>query len=263
MDAVPPRDAATVILGRDAARGPEILLLERHRDSRFLPGAFAFPGGRVETQDGAPAAAARCHGLSPEEAARILGDVTPPGRALGFWVAALRELFEETGLLVARAGAGALLPGDATTVARLGDQRARCRRDPAAFPAVLGAEALVLALDRMAYCAHWITPEERPVRYDARFFVAAAPPAATPDPDGVEMVRACWLTPAEALARHAAGDLVLPFPTRQILRTLVGPPTVDELLAAARSKAVRAVRPRVVGEAGREQILLPGDPGYY
>ncbi|HSE95496.1 MAG TPA: hypothetical protein VLD61_06360, partial [Methylomirabilota bacterium] len=205
---------------------------------------------------------ARCHGLSPGEAARILHDVTPPGRAIGFWVAALRELFEETGLLIAREGAGTLVAGDAGAVAGLADQRARCRRDPGAFPAVLAVEGLVLALDRMAYCAHWITPEERPVRYDARFFLAVAPPAAAPDPDGVEMVRACWLTPAEALARHASGDLLLPFPTRETLRTLVGLPTADALLTAARGTAVRAVRPRVVREGGRERILLPGDPGY-
>ena len=93
-----PRDAATVVLGRDAPAGVEVLLLERHRQSPMAPGAFAFPGGRVETGDAAADAERVCHGLTAAEAAAILHDVHPAERAIGFWIAALREAFEEVGL---------------------------------------------------------------------------------------------------------------------------------------------------------------------
>ena len=90
-----------MILARDVPGGLEVLLLQRHPNSRFAPGAFAFPGGRVEPSDAAPGIEARCRALGRVEAARQLPDVEPAERAIGFWVAALREAFEEAGILLA------------------------------------------------------------------------------------------------------------------------------------------------------------------
>ena len=166
------REAASVILVRDAPVGFEVLLLQRHPNSRFSPGAYAFPGGRVEASDAAPAVEVRCRGLDRAEAARQLPDVKPPERAIGFWVAALREAFEEAGILLAY-GPDAR-PVELTTLDDARAHRARCREDSARFGQLLTDLDLTLATDRVAYWAHWITPEERPIRYDTRFFVATA-----------------------------------------------------------------------------------------
>ena len=255
------REAASVIVARDTPGGLEVLLLERHPDSRFSPGAFAFPGGRVEVDDSAPSVAARCHGLTRAEAARRMPDVRPAERAVGFWVAALREAFEEAGLLLAYGPTGR--PADLETLGDIRARRARCRADSAAFGRMLAELDLSLATDRVAYWAHWITPEERPVRYDTRFFVTAAWSDQRAEPDGFEMVSARWIEPGEALARHEAGELVLPLPTQRILATIAEHRHVDAIVAAARGREVRAVRPRVVREAAGERVLLPGDPGWF
>jgi hypothetical protein len=122
--------------------------------------------------------------------------------------------------------------------------RARLRQDSAGFKRLLADLDLVLATDRVAYWAHWITPEERPIRYDTRFFVAAAGPEHVAEPDGLEMVGARWVGPGEALDRHHARELVLPFPTQRILASL-------------------SEQPRVVRDAGKERILLPEDAGWF
>jgi 8-oxo-dGTP pyrophosphatase MutT (NUDIX family) len=251
------RDAATVILARDAGGDVEVLLLERHRASPMAPGAYAFPGGRVEVADAGPAWEPLCRGLTLAAAAAILPDVEPPTRAIGFWVAALREAFEEAAILLAYDRAGQLLGRHGLTGAR------GAAADAAPFRRLLAAEGLVLATDRMAYWAHWITPEERPVRYDTRFFVAAAPPDATAEPDGTEIVGARWLTPADALGCHRAGELTLPAVTREILASVSPYPSAAALLAAAAGRAIRPIRPRIVLAEGKERILLPDDPGWY
>lgn len=254
------REAATVLLVRDAGDAVEVLLLERHRASPMSPGALAFPGGRVEVSDSPPDAERVCRGLTAAGAAARLPDVTPPERAVGFWIAALREAFEETGLLLAYERTGSPVGLDAPR--RLED-RGRCRTASAGFHAMLLAEGWTLATDRMAYWAHWITPEERPIRYDTRFFVAAAFPHGTPEPDGVEVVAFRWLTPEAALAHHVAGDLMLPMVTQEILRSIAPYPTVAALLAAAPARAIRPVRPRIVVAEGQERILLPDDPEWF
>jgi 8-oxo-dGTP pyrophosphatase MutT (NUDIX family) len=251
------------VLARDTAAGVEVLLLERHRASRMAPGAFAFPGGRVEASDAPPDADRLCRGLTRAAASTALRDVTPPERAIGFWIAALREAFEETGLLLACEREAGPFRADARAAARLVEARRRSRADSAAFRGLLLDLGLELATDRMAYWAHWITPEERPVRYDTRFFVAAAFDAGEVDPDGVEVVGFRWLTPAGALAEHRAGALVLPGVTQQILASIAPHLTVAALLDAAASREIRPVRPRIVMREGRETILLPDDPGWF
>lgn len=120
-----------------------------------------------------------------------------------------------------------------------------CQADGATFLAMLRAEGLRLATDRMAYYAHWITPEERPIRYATRFFVAAAFHDVTPEPDGVEVVGWRWLPPATALTQHRASEITLPFPTERILKSLAAHLTVAALLDAARLRKIRPIRPRI------------------
>src|SRR5262245_566143 len=255
------REAAAMILMRDAPGGVEVLLLQRHPGSRFSPGTFAFPGGRVEPADAAPGIEARCRGLGRAEAARALADIEPPERAIGYWVAALREAFEEAGILLAYGPAGR--PVDAAALGDVRAHRTRCREDSAIFARFLAERDLALATDRVAYWAHWITPEERPIRYDTRFFVAEAGSDDRAEPDGFEMVAARWIAPAAALAGHHARELVLPFPTQRILPSLAEHGDVHSLLTAAPGREIRPVRPRIVRDVTGERILLPEDPGWY
>jgi 8-oxo-dGTP pyrophosphatase MutT (NUDIX family) len=256
--------AATVVLARDGAAGIEVLLLERHGASRFAPGAFAFPGGRIEAADAPAGAEGFCRGLTAEAAARTLRDVEPPAQAIGYWIGVLRELFEETGLLLTCGRSTGLCVPEAGHRGRLAGHRARSRAVPGAFIEMLVEEDLRLATDRLVYYAHWITPEERPVRYDARFFVGAAPADATPEPDGHEIVGYRWLGPQAAIEQARSGEITVLFVTRAILQSMTPYPDVPALLAAARTRDIRPIRPRIVRAAsGAERILLPGDPGYF
>ena len=204
---------------------------------------------------------ARCRGLTRAEAARHLPGVEPPERAIGFWVAALREAFEEAGILLAYRLDQE--PVSTASLAKARACRAECRQDSALFGRLLADLGLTLATDRTAYWAHWITPEERPIRYDTRFFVAPAWPGQVPEPDGVEMVAARWMRPEEALASHRDRALVLPLPTQGILTSLAEHRDAEALLQAARGREVRPVRPRIVRDAGGERVLLPHDPGWF
>ena len=110
--------------------------------------------------------------------------------------------------------------------------------------------------------SRWITPEIVPVRFDTRFYVALAPPHSPPRPDGTEITQAAWLAPREALERHGAGELSLVFPTIKHLESLIPYASAEEVLDAARGRAVEPVLPRVVGEGDRRRVVLPGEPGY-
>jgi 8-oxo-dGTP pyrophosphatase MutT (NUDIX family) len=245
-----PRNAATLILLRDPGRPEgetEVLLLQRNARSAFLPGAHVFPGGVVEEADCAPEMAALCQGLGFDRAHRIIRDARPPEKSLGFFVAAIREAFEESGVLLAGDRSGQPLPArggrgqprmDQEQVPRWPGERAEVNANPSVFASRLRDQGLKLATDRMFYFAHWITPEALPIRFDARFFVAAVPPGQDASPDGQETVEARWMSPREAVAEHAQGKLMLAPPTFHSLRELAGFRTVDEAIASIRGKNI-------------------------
>ncbi len=257
-----PLEAAGVILARDRlpqGTGIDVLLICRPTRSRVAGGAYVFPGGRVEQDDWGPGIARLCPGLDREDAARTLGTVEPPERAVGFWVAAVRELFEETGLLLAYDLVGALVrssPDTADPIRRLLQAH---RAAQAKFVDLLHGAGLRLATDRLHYFSHWITPEERLVRNDARFFVAASPPQQEVVLDPDEATAFQWVRPADALAAQARGVLPMRFPTMKTLGSLTDYRDLSSLIASTEGKTIEAIRPRVVGE----KILLPGEPGYY
>jgi len=225
-----PRPAATVVPMRDSPRGPQALLLRRNRSTGFVPGAWVFPGGRVDAGDAD--ASLFAHGPIPAE--------PPPA----YWSAAVRELFEEAGVLLARNPAGGFAPDARST--DLANWRDALLEDRASLATVLREGALRLALDRMVYIAHWITPTAEPRRYDTRFFIAALSADRTAIADPREMTDAQWLTPAEALDRFAAGRLPMVFPTVRTLETLAPFASVDDALLAFRDRAIDAILPRLV-----------------
>jgi 8-oxo-dGTP pyrophosphatase MutT (NUDIX family) len=270
---VPARDAATIMLVRDSTapstgRGRlEVCMLRRHLDSDFVGGAYVFPGGKVDEADRGGQAAAACVGRSDADASTLLG-VERGG--LAFWVAALRECFEEAGVLLCYA-AGAVA-GDDLVDATDPDCRARLSAMRAELIAAgagadfLGAcerSRVCLAVDRVHYFSHWITPEAAPKRYDTRFFVAALPPGQVALHDDYETVDTVWVEPADALARAAAGEFDLIFPTMKNLEAICRFATASELLdAAAAVERVPVVLPRVVVDDRGFRIVLPGDEGY-
>lgn len=223
----PARPAATVVLLRDGEAGPETFLLRRNRSSGFVPGAFVFPGGRVDAGDAEP-------GLA--EAALALPD-TPDA---AYWMAAVRETFEETGVLLARLAGGA---PDPDTVLRLRDD---LLEDRTTLPATLAALDARPDFERVAWIAHWITPLAEPRRFDTHFFLAAVPAAVDASPDPREMSEAIWIPPAAALDRFHAGRLPMVFPTVHTLELLAPFDTAARALDALRGRMVPTILPRLV-----------------
>ncbi len=244
-----PRPASTIVVVRDGEPGIEVLLMLRPRTMAFAGGAHVFPGGAVEPGDAA--LAARCAGLDDVAASQHLGLAAG---GLAYWICAIRECYEEAGLLYAYAGG---------ELARVELPIAERPDDAATFGAVVAARGLRLATDHLAYLSHWITQAGRPRRYDTRFFIAAAPPSQQPMHDGREAVGHEWIAPRIALARHAAGAIELLFPTMKTLELLTRFDRVADAMAYARTpRPMPPMAPRAaVGRAGRK-LLVPGDYAY-
>jgi 8-oxo-dGTP pyrophosphatase MutT (NUDIX family) len=245
-----PRPAATIVLLRRGSEGLEVLLLERIKSSGFVPGAWVFPGGRVDGHDAGADLVARLDGITPEAAARRLAldpGADPP--ALAYYIAAIREAFEETGILVACDSRGATARAAA---ADPDTQRLRLTllNDEDAFPAVLDGLGLRMDAASLEYVAHWITPEVEPRRFDTRFFAAAVPDGAEAVLNEREVTRALWLTPEAALERNLAAELPMVFPTIRTLRSLVGFATPTDALAAFRDLKIPTILPRLVRTEG-------------
>lgn len=253
-----PSPAATLALIR-AGAAVEVLLIQRHHGSRFAGGDFVFPGGKVESDDNPDDAVAWCVGLTPASAARRLG-LGESRAALGYWVGAIREAFEEVGVLLAYGPDGEFVTprGD-----RFAEYRRACHTDNRAFWDMLRTERLTLATDRLVYFAHWITPEENPIRFDTRFFVAEAPPGQEATADDEEIIGVRWLTPREALEARRRGEMSLRFPTVKNLELLGVASSVPDVLARLAEREVPAIRPRVISQGDVQRVLLPGDPGYF
>ena len=239
------RPAATIVLLRDGTGGLEALLVRRSRRAGFVPGAYVFPGGRVDPADSEPALLERLDGLTAEAAAERLGAPGADPPAVAYYLAALREAFEETGLLVGVGPAGTPPPGAAEDpeVERV---REDLMTDRAGFAEALDRLGCRLAGHAVAYFAHWITPEAERRRYDTRFFAAAVPAGATPRVDPRETTDAVWIRPGEALRRLERGRLPMVFPTIRTLEQLASYRSAREALADLDAAPVRTIMPTLV-----------------
>jgi 8-oxo-dGTP pyrophosphatase MutT (NUDIX family) len=261
------RPAATVMLVRDAAPASgdaalEVLMVRRNLRSDFVGGAYVFPGGAVDPLDGGTEAEAICAGRTDAEASALLGFASG---GLAYWVAVVRETFEEAGLLLAqREGGPDLLAGDPAEEARFVGERAAVNAGTRRFLDLCREERLRLAVGDIHYFAHWITPRGAPRRYDTRFFVAAAPPGQIAAHDAGETIAEVWITPHDALARHRSGEIEIIFPTIRTLQAIGRFSSSAELLdaAAQASSSVPVIEPRVVPDGNGMRIVLPGDPAY-
>lgn len=224
-------------------------MMERHAAMGFAGGAMVFPGGKIDASDAAPALSARARLAAADSALQ------------DFQLGALRELFEEAGILLAVNGDGELVdPGRAAELAAR--HREDVLRDPASFAAMLQAEGLYLAAAGLVHYAHWITPEPVPRRFDTHFFAVAAPPGQEAVSDGREAVQMAWLRPQAALEMGASGETLLMFPTKLNLQRLAHSRTVQEALAAARQSSVVTVMPKPLVEDGVVYLTIPAAAGY-
>jgi len=249
-----PRDAATVMVVREAGGGVEVLMLRRPDAMKFAPGAYVFPGGSVDASDAAPEIG--WYGPDPAEFGAALGASAELARALV--CAAVRETFEESGVLLAGPA-----DGGAITVAPEADRSALIEGG-VTLAGLLASRGLVIRADLLTPWARWITPEGESRRFDARFFVAALPAGQQPAAHAAEADEVAWLRPADAITAARSGDISLLPPTAATLNdfavvTAAGGGVTDLL---AKRRTIEPVCPRLVVEDGETWLLVPDEVGY-
>jgi len=257
-----PIDAATIILVRPAGHAFDVLFVQRQRSMAFMGGAHVFPGGKLDPVDCDPDAAAAVPEAVRSQAQTRLeptpGRPLAPAVALGLHVAAVRELFEEAGVLLAE-------PREPRVGVRQGELaalRSRLARREQSLARGLAELGLRPAIEGLHYWAHWVTPSLEPRRFDARFFLAELPPGQHAEHDAQESAALAWLTPAAALAAHARGEILLPPPTLRNVEDLAAFDSLAALATAARSRRIAAVMPKIHPVDNLAAVLLPWDPLY-
>ena len=258
MSVIVPRPAATVTLLRDAPGGFEVLMMQRNHQSAFMPGMHVFPGGAVDKSDSTEDYCSLCAGMDDATASRILG-IGQGG--LAYWIAAVRESFEEAGILFACDDTGALVTLDETDrAARFHDYRRRVEHGEHPFSTMLKEEGLCLPLEQMVYFSHWITPAGAPRRYDTRFFVAVAPESQQPLHDNRETINHVWIKPAAALDGSRKGTFEMRTPTVHTLGMFAQHDSISSLMKAMAERGnIPVIEPRIAKDGRR---LMPGEPGY-
>lgn len=222
MEAARPKNASTVILVRPEASGKfEIFMTRRPAEMNFMGGFYVFPGGSVEEEDYSEEMLMRCRGLSRTEAQRILGGELSPELSIGHSVAAIRELFEETGILLSATENGAPLDMRQNKLKeRLAEKREALVQGRIDFRLLLESEGLYCNLSCPVYFSHRVTPEKYATRFDTRFYLAQLPPDQSPLFSSQEVTESLWMRPETALNRSQRGELPMMPPTLAALGTL-------------------------------------------
>ncbi len=247
-DETPLVPAATILMVRDGPSGLETFMVVRHHQIDFASGALVFPGGKVD--DGDSEVRDLCDGL---------GDADDTQAAM--MVGAIREAFEECGVLLAReAGSDELVTGE--RLASLDQYRDVLHGGDLTLRAFLEEHGLRLACDRLQHFAHWITPPIVPKRFDTHFYLAAAPADHLAVHDGHESVDSVWISPAEAVAGGEDGTYTIIFPTVRNLEMLAESADVAEALAAAAARQIVTVLPWMEPRDDGTYLCIPPEAGY-
>ena len=232
-----PEQLIAVILVREAhPRAVEVLLTRRPDELPVIGGKYGFPAGAVHKSDHAANLLRRCRGLSGEAARKILGAHFSPREALGFWIAAVRTLFEEVGILIAVNENGEPLAWAAELRVQLLKKRAALRDGFLTFQSILESENLFCDAAKFAYFCHWQTPVAPSSSADTRFFLAAVPDNHASLAAASEINTSSWLAPDRALQLFNRGELSMAFPTFASLRTLADFGSVNSLLTEFQPK---------------------------
>jgi 8-oxo-dGTP pyrophosphatase MutT (NUDIX family) len=241
------RPSATVMLVRDGAEGLEIFMVKRDRMVDLASGALIFPGGKVDADDAN---------------VEVPWGTSLSGPEPQYWIAAVRETFEEAGVLIAqREGAADVI--EEVGARALEDQyRKPLNAKTVQFSSFMQKEALAPAFDHMVHFAHWISPENLAKRFDTHFFLVAMPEGQIAEHDGQEAVSSVWKRPAELLADAEAGREFLVPATRLNIELLADSKTVADAMRDARGRTVTSVMPKLVKDATGVRAVIPADAGY-
>ena len=243
----PIRPAATIIVVREAATSYEIFMLKRTSKASFASGMFVFPGGRVDGDDHLHKYDAVRHGPTTAQQPQVdaLGY-----EWRGYWIAAIRETFEEAGLLLAYEGDQLLSFEDDTVHARYDAYRGPLHKGELSLLEICHEENLRLAVDQVHFYNRFVTPLGRPRRFDTRFFIAAAPESQRGRHDEKETVDSIWITPQDALARNAAKEFDLMNVTRMQLEWLAAYPDKQAVMDMAEAQSSFSIRRPVLPPGG-------------
>jgi glyoxylase-like metal-dependent hydrolase (beta-lactamase superfamily II)/8-oxo-dGTP pyrophosphatase MutT (NUDIX family) len=255
-----PRPAATLLLLREGPGAPEVFMLQRTSKAAFLPGAFVFPGGALDPDDAGERAARQVRGLDDAQASARMGLASG---GLAYWVAAARECFEESGILLAFDKNGSpISPQRAAALAHL---RKPLNEGTLPFSEFLQNEDLYIHAQEIAYYSHWITAPGRARRFSTRFFVACAPGGQDGAHDRSETVHSVWISPRDALERGKRGEFELIFPTRSTLADLAAVPTPRAALEHAKSLGDIEVDAAcwALDHEGSQRLFRRADPPYH
>ncbi|MEC9083710.1 MAG: NUDIX hydrolase, partial [Pseudomonadota bacterium] len=249
------RPAATLVLTRDTDNGIEVLLLQRTWEAVFLPGYYVFPGGAVNAQE----PEGRAHVVGVEDA-DISQTMSLDEGGADYMLAAVRECFEEAGILLAQDASGQLIGADHG----VHSERMALFQEEISLAQLCAKHGLTVPLDRLAYLSHWVTPPGPPRRFDTRFFVAVAPEGQVASHDGTETIDHVWIAPAQALEEHRAGARLLGLPTIRTLRVLSEFGTTGELMRYAHANPPAAFpdQPWPAVRKGKPVMLEPNAPAY-
>lgn len=259
------RDAATVMILREADKDFEVFMVRRHSGNEFLADRYVYPGGKLDDEDCTPDAAEHVESMTPEDARRRLDEEIDGYQALGLFLAGVRETFEESGLLLARrVGEEQFI--DLTSDSRVADTfseyREMLQEGHMSLSEMAERQDLLLPMQWLGYLAHWITPFIESKRYDTRFFVCLAPANQTPLHDERETTDGLWLTPAEALERSNGDDFLLAPPTLRTLQQISRFDTAAAVLEFARSHIPPTILPHMEMIGDEVMLYLPGDPDF-
>lgn len=262
--AVVPKKAATVILLRNKEpKGFEVFLLKRHEKSSFMGGNFVYPGGRVDEDDGSLKICTLSKGITFEEAQKILGGTFSPEESFAHWIAAIRELFEEAGVLLAYDQEGNLFQiRNQDEQAKFSSYRESLQKGVLTVCQMAQKEKLLFALDLLHYYAHWITPEARSERFDTRFFLARYPLGQEASHDQKETTAGIWITPRKALEENLKGEAILSPPTLKTLEDLLRFKTIDEVFTSLKNMKIQPILPILTKITSGPLIIFPWDPEY-
>jgi 8-oxo-dGTP pyrophosphatase MutT (NUDIX family) len=261
---VTPKKATTVILLKEKEpEGFKVFLLKRHEKSSFMGGNFVYPGGRVDRNDGSLEICSFCQGITPDEAHQIFRGSLPPDDSFAHWVAGIRELFEEAGVLLAYDQSRNLFHfKNPTERDRFIHYRSLLQKDQLTICQLVQEEKILLALDQLHYYAHWITPEARSERFDTRFFLACHPVGQEASYDQKETTAGAWLTPQKALEENLKGEVILSSPTLKTLEDLSRFNSIDEIFNSLKKKEIHPILPILTKIEGDPIIVFPWNPDY-
>jgi 8-oxo-dGTP pyrophosphatase MutT (NUDIX family) len=263
VTAIAKKAATTILLRNKEPDGFEVFLLKRHEKSSFMGGNYVYPGGRVDREDGSLEMCSFSKGITLDEAQSILGRAISPEESFAHWIAGIRELFEEAGVLLAYDQKGKLLQlKDREERERFLQYRESLQRDKKSICEMAQKENLLFALDQLHYYAHWITPEARSERFDTRFFLTRYPSGQEATHDQKETTAGAWLTPQKALEGNLTGEVVLSPPTLKTLEDLSRFRSIDDIFDSLKQQDIPPILPILTKISAHPLLVFPWDPEY-